>query len=369
MRISTGGLRQNLIHTLNQSLERIERIEMEMATGKRILRPSDDPPGTIRSLALRRQLNDGAQYRRNIEDGLRWNTTTESALTAVLENLMQMKELATRAADAATDGREEIGFTADGLLEDLLKQSCTRIDDRYLFSGYNTGAPPFIESHSVAGESFTAGEVNVAVDLVHARIEEGSLEITDTTGLTTFVEGVDFSVDYASGRLSILAGGAMAPGGAYLANYDTEGISSVEAAGSAEGSIVRQIGKDRLAEVNLLGTDVFQGTTDVFQMAIDLKNALRKDDADAVGGLLDSIDEAIRHVSEMVGVVGGRSENLENQDLRLQSDQVALEAFLSDVESADLASAVVRLQSEQLAYQSALATAARMMEISLVNYL
>ncbi len=369
MRISSSGLRESLIFTLNRSLGRIERIQTELATGKRILKPSDDPAGTIRALSFRRQLGDNAQYQRSIQDGLRWNTTTESALTAVLENLMQMKELATRAADAATGSRPEIGFSADGLLDALLDQSRTRIDDRHVFSGYSTGTAPFIESDEVADETFTAGPAGTAVDLTHARIEQGSMMVTDVTGATTFIEGTDYQVDHDSGRITILAGGAMAQGTAYLAGYTTEGVSSVEIAESVEGAIVRQIGPDRQTQVNLLGSDVFRDGVDIFQLAIDLKNALGKDDGEAVGALLDSVDEAIRHVSALLGAVGARAESLENQDLRLQSDRIALEAFLSDVENADLTSAVVRLQSEQLAYEAALATAARMLEISLVNYL
>ena len=125
-------------------------------------------------------------------------------------------------------------------------------------------------------------------------------------------------------------------------------MSSVDIAESVEGTVIRQVGATRQVQVNLLGSEVFQEGVDVFQLAIDFKNALWKDDPDAVGGLLDSIDEAIRHVSELLGVVGTRAEGLENQDLRLQSDQIALEAFLSDVENADLTSAVVRLQGYQL---------------------
>ncbi len=369
MRISNSGLRQNLIHTLNRSLERIERIQMEMATGKRILNPSDDPPGTIRALSFRRRLDDNAQCQTNVSDGLRWNTTTESALTAVLENLMQLKELATRAADDAMGDRAAIGFSADQLLNDLLDLSRSKVDERHVFSGYNTNSAPFDQSNQITDEIFTAGAVDAAVDLVNARIEEGSVVVTDLSGAVTFAEGVDYTVDDASGRITIVGGGGMSEGTQYLASYTTEGTSSVGVADSIEGSIVRRIGSDRLTEVNLLGTEVFQGSVDLFQLTIDLKNALWKDDAEAVRGLLDSVGEGISHVTELLGIVGARAERLENQDLQLQSDRIALEGFLSDVENVDLTSAVVRMQAEEMAYETALATAARMLEISLVNYL
>ena len=209
----------------------------------------------------------------------------------------------------------------------------------------------------------------VTNSILNARIDAGSVVVTDLSGGVTFVEGVDYTLDGESGRITILSGGGMSEGTQYLVDYRTEGTSSVDVESSIEGSIVRRIGPDRLTEVNLLGTEVFQGSVDVFQLAIDLKNALWKDDAEAVRGLLDSIGEGIGYVTELLGIVGARAERLENQDLQLQSDRIALEAFLSDVENVDLTSAAVRIQAEEMAYETALATAARMLEISLVNYL
>jgi len=358
-----------MIYTLGRSIQRIERIQMEMATGRRVLRPSDDPPGTIRILSFRRQLEDNGVFQRNIDDGLRWNTATEAALSEVMESLMQLKEIATRAANDATMALPESGFSVDELLNSLLDTGRTRLDHRYLFSGFNSHTAPFEASDGVTGDAFTAGAVGSAVDLRYARIEAGSLVITDQTGGTTFVEGADYTGDYDTGRVTLTAGSGMSEGTTYLADYTTEGTSSVTVADSIEGSIVRRIGPESTVAVNLLATEVFQDGADVFQLAIDLKNALYRDDAGAVNGLLDSVDQAIQHVGELLGVVGSRAQRLENALGSLQSHQIALEAFISGIEDVDLPSAVVRLQSEQVAYETALSVAARLMNISLVDYL
>lgn len=369
MRIPSTRVHHTMMSTLSSTLARIERVQMELASGKRILKPSDDPAGAVRILSLERMLDENRQYQRNISDGLRWEVSTEGALTTVTEVLMQLKEIATRGANEVPEERAVMGTTVSQLLEELLDQSEAQIDDRYLFSGFSTSTAPFEASTVIEGEGIIAGAVGVPVDLTHARIVEGSVVVTDEGGTTVFVEGTDYSIDYATGRLTLLAGGGMTEGAKYLVGYETETVSSVEAASVTGGEIVRQVADGSRVTVNLLGTDVFQGTVDLFQLGIDLKNALWKDDADAVRSLLDTIDGAIDQVAELLGVVGTRTQRLEGHQQRLGIEEIALEEFISEIEHVDLAAAVVQLQAEQLAYESALATTARLMQISMINYL
>jgi flagellin-like hook-associated protein FlgL len=290
-------------------------------------------------------------------------------LMAISEVLMQLKEIATRAANEASGDRYAMGGTVAELLNELVDQSKTRIDERYLFSGFNTSTAPIETSTQVEDEELIAGPAAVAQDLAHGKIRQGTVVVKDETGTTTFVEGTDYSIDYATGRLTVLAGGGMLEGTRYLVSYETETMSSVEPADSVEGDIVRKVGWDQTVTVNLLATEVFQGNVDVFQVGIDLKNALWKDDVEAVGDLLDRLDGAITQITDLLGVVGMRAQSLEGNQLRLEGDEVTLEGFISGIEDADLASAVVRLQVEQTAYQSALAATARLMQMSLVNFL
>jgi flagellar hook-associated protein 3 FlgL len=51
------------------------------------------------------------------------------------------------------------------------------------------------------------------------------------------------------------------------------------------------------------------------------------------------------------------------QDLELEST-----AKLSNIEDADIAKAIVELKTKELAYQAALASSAKVMQLSLVNY-
>ncbi len=358
-----------MTYTLNNSLARIQRRQIEIATGKRILSPSDDPAGTVRAMALRGLIDDNLQYRSNIQDGLSWVTGTEEPLNSVIELLNKMKETAISAADDATEDRTFMGDIVDDILTGMINQSRSKVNGRYIFSGFRTDTAPYTTADAITGESFTAAAVGVEADLVHARVSTGSVTITNLAGTTTYTEGTDYTVDYETGRVSIVATGAMVAGTDYLANYTSATTGSVTAITNIQGNIVRQIDSDRTVPVNLRAPDVFQDSIDIFQMSIDLKNALWKDDSDAVRAMMDDIDTAIEHVTEQLGVIGTRADTLQRNQLLLDTHEISLREFLSEIEDNDLTESVIQLETEQAAYEAALASTARLMQITIVNYL
>jgi flagellar hook-associated protein 3 FlgL len=146
-------------------------------------------------------------------------------------------------------------------------------------------------------------------------------------------------------------------------------VSTVTLDPAVQGDVLRQVDPNRTAQVNMLASDVFTGAVDVFQLAIDLKNALWKDDGAAADALIDSLDAAIDDLTESLGTIGAKTVSLENHQSRLENEELDLVNFISEIEGADMPAAVVRLQAEQTAYEAALAATGRLMQISLINYL
>ena len=369
MRVPTNRLQMNMTYTLTHSLARNQRRQIEIATGKRILSPSDDPAGTVRAMALRGLIDDNLQYRSNIQDGLSWVTGTEEPLNSIIELLNKMKETAISAADDATEDRTFMGDIVDDILTGMINQSRAKVNGRYIFSGFRTDTAPYTTDNSITGETFTAAAVGAEADFAHARLSSGSVSVTNLAGTVTYTEGTDYDIDYETGRISLIGTGAMAAGTDYLANYDASTTGSVTAISNLQGDIVRQIDSDRTVPVNLRAPDVFQDDIDLFQMAIDLKNALWKDDANAVRAMMDDIDTAIEHVTEQLGVIGTRADTLQRNQLLLDTHEISLREFLSEIEDSDLTESVIQLETEQAAYEAALASTARLMQISIVNYL
>jgi flagellin-like hook-associated protein FlgL len=285
------------------------------------------------------------------------------------ELLSKMQETILRGGDEAVHDRTTLAESVNDLLEEMLAQANTRMGDRYVFAGFSDRTAPYAGGTQVTGETVRLAAPGTAVDLANARLVGGSAVLTDPASGTSYTEGVDYRVDAATGRVEVLAGGGLSAGQDVLASYSTTTISSVRATGTLDGDVVRQVGRDRTAVVNLTGPQVFASGGDLFQLAIDLKNALWKNDPEQVRALGTQLGQALDHVGGVLGLVGSRSATLESEQKLLESDASALEGYLSDVRDANLAEVMMRLQAEQTAYQAALTTTARVLQSGLAEHL
>jgi len=116
----------------------MERARNQLGTGKRILRPSDDVPGTSRVLSLRSTISANQQAQRNAEDGLTWVQLADTALQDVVSRLHRAKELAVTGA-TSTSNVAGAGLAAEvsALRDDLVELANTRHQGRGLFAGFS----------------------------------------------------------------------------------------------------------------------------------------------------------------------------------------------------------------------------------------
>lgn len=79
--------------------QEIARGQTEIATGKRILAPSDDPIGSARVAEIGRAQADEATWLRNVETGAALASRADTVLAAVASNMDRAKELMLSAAN------------------------------------------------------------------------------------------------------------------------------------------------------------------------------------------------------------------------------------------------------------------------------
>ncbi len=73
---------------------------------------------------------------------------------------------------------------------------------------------------NITDEIFTTGAaLDVAISLAHANIENTTVNVTSSDGLTTYVEGTDYTIDYINGEITVLSTGAMVVSTGYLIDY------------------------------------------------------------------------------------------------------------------------------------------------------
>ncbi|GLI52105.1 flagellar hook-associated protein 3 [Tepidanaerobacter syntrophicus] len=147
MRVTQSMIAENFTRNLMQNLKRLDDINSQISSEKRINRPSDDPVGAAMAIKLRRQLSAIKQYNSNAQQALTWMKDTETALTNAGDVIQRLSELAVEASNG-TQTDEDKGKILDEVKElkdQLLKEANSTSLDRYLFSGYSTDKAPFIK--------------------------------------------------------------------------------------------------------------------------------------------------------------------------------------------------------------------------------
>lgn len=145
MRVSTPGLTSRLLAQIAVSQQRLQEVQEQVSTGRRINRPSDDPFGTSRVMIAKTRLDAASQFERNIQIANIDLGVSESALASVNTVLQRGVELAVQAGNASLDAtsRNQIAFEIDRMLEEAVSISNTSHAGRYIFGGHQTTAPPF----------------------------------------------------------------------------------------------------------------------------------------------------------------------------------------------------------------------------------
>lgn len=111
------------------------------------------------------------------------------------------------------------------------------------------------------------------------------------------------------------------------------------------------------------------GSSDLIGSMVVLVNALRKDDQEGSGLLLQNIDDGIQHLLNYRATVGARGMRLEATDKRLIDVGLSFTSMQSEVEDADLTKVVTDLATQENAYQAALQATARIIQPSLLDFL
>jgi flagellar hook-associated protein 3 FlgL len=146
--------------------------------------------------------------------------------------------------------------------------------------------------------------------------------------------------------------------------YDATGVYAGDT-----GSKTFMVGDGIEIDLEADGSRVFQGGSDVFTVLSDLETALLAGDATAINNQIVPLNDAIEQINTVRVENAGRHKRLEATDTHYENFKFNVEELLSHVEDADIAEAIIDLQVQQVAYESTMATSAKMITPSLIDFL
>jgi flagellar hook-associated protein 3 FlgL len=146
--------------------------------------------------------------------------------------------------------------------------------------------------------------------------------------------------------------------------YDASGVFQGD-----NGAVTRAIAPGVTLDVNVNGAATFgSGASGLFGTLAQLTDDLRTNPANLQNDLT-AIDGHLDNTLSTLGNVGARYRRLQTTKDTLDTDVVGLQQRLSDVEDVDLPKVITELQTQQMAYQAALAATSRIIQPSLVDFL
>ncbi|WP_444677443.1 flagellar hook-associated protein FlgL [Halomonas sp. E19] len=212
MRISTVTMFDQSVAAMNRQQGDFLKVGQQIASGRRVVNPSDDPQAASRAVgvsqakAVTQQFSDARISARNSL------AQAESVLNSVADGITSAKTLLVQAAsDTLSDvDRQSVASELRGIYETLIGQAnATDGNGRYLFGGFQDNSPPFARTSGtgVSGVDYI-GDANTR----EQRIDASRLMPVADNGKVIF-QSVPSGAGYvARAERSVLADPAPAAG-------------------------------------------------------------------------------------------------------------------------------------------------------------
>lgn len=232
MRVTVGSASYRSMLHLQSASSRLAELQDKLSSGQQIMKPSDDPSGTVRALALRGDLKRSTQYAANADDAIGWMSTADTAYKQAV-NLLQnartlvVQGLNTGANDAAAS--TALANQVDALRSSLLGVANTTYNGRPVFGGTTAGTVAYDPNGNYVGDD---GSITRAVGA------NNTVTINQTGPQAFGAAGSDvFSLlDIIANTLRVNPSGL----GSALGQLDTA-ISTVTGAQATEGATYQRV--------------------------------------------------------------------------------------------------------------------------------
>lgn len=412
VRFSTLQINRQGLNGLLDVQSAATRTQQQIATGKRVLTPGDDPVAATRILQLTQELELNARYDTNAAELQNRLEREDVALSNINELLQRAQELVLQAGDGAL-AQEQRGFISiemKGIVESMAQTMNSRDGNgNYIFAGLDGQEQPYVKagdgrfryqgdegqrSIQLGPNSFIKAndsgkklfeDVPSAVTSLYAvanprnqgvpAAEIGSAQVIDQTDFDEFYPEdvvIEFRpLDDVSPPALTYNVKQVSDGKLLKENGVYQSGELIEFAGAG----VRISGSPAVGDTFVINSSQNKGllaTLEDFSLQLDNLTDSPEDRqalTDHIANTLANLDSAQTRLLEGQSSVGARlnlveSTRTSNADIRL-----ATQASLSELQDLDFAAAVSQLSQETFILEAAQASFARVSGLTLFNYL
>jgi flagellar hook-associated protein 3 FlgL len=399
MRISTRSLYDANVSVLNLQQAQLQHTQLQLATGRRMLTPSDDPIASARALDVSQSDARNTQYDTNRNTAANSYRMVDTALQSVVDLLQVIRTRAVEAGGVITTSmRQSIGADLNSRLEQLqgLANSTDGLGN-YLFSGYQGKTQPF--SNTAAGVQYNGDDgqrmIQVSSSRQLAAADSGAdifMRIKNGNGTfnTQATPGNTGSGLVAQGMVT---NPAALTGNSYQVNFNVvagvttyDVVNTTTAATLSSGNAYtsgQAISFDGMqfvingAPANGDSFTLSPSTNEsIFKTIADLAAALNASGTTTNTQLFNSISKGIsmldRGMDKALAVrasVGARMNEIDELTFTGDDLSLAFKVTLSQLQDVDYNKGISDLNQQQLSLQAAQKTFKQVSDMSLFNYI
>ena len=410
-RISTTQMQQNALNGMQKRHETLSRTQQQVASGKRIFKPSDDPVAASRIVNLKDTLSSINQHQSNVDAARARITLSEGVLSSVVESIHRVRELSIQ-ANNDTQNEKTRSYIAEeveqiqGALLNLA--NTTDSNNEYLYSGGLSRTKPFTRSES-GGFEYNGDESHREIQIsrdnrvavedpgsdVFLAIKNGNgvfnaLDSVNNTG-TGVIEPGRASADYSAETYGIVFNQSFSEfKGEIKHGHIPLTYSVVDSKGNVLSAGIPFESEKEIAfngvQTSIKGLpedgDVFvvrpSQNQDIFTTIQNLVDTLKSKTPgendkivfhNAMSRSLVDLNQTLDNILKVRGSIGSRLNALDSQEITNDAHRLQIREILSNVEDLDFAEAVSRLNLEMTGLEASQKAFTRVQEISLFNFL
>jgi flagellar hook-associated protein 3 FlgL len=400
MRISSGSVFDTNVAMLNQQQTALLHTNQQVASGRRMLTPADDPAASSNVLQVAQADGSNTQFTTNRNAAKSSIGLSEAVLQSVTAVIHDAKEMAVQAGNGALspDDRISIGTALQGRLDQVIAlANSTDGTGNYLFSGFQGKTLPFV--NTAAGVQYMGDDGQRKVQVSSSRqmpISDAGADIfmRVRSGNGKFVAEAS---EHNSGSASVGQGSVTNPdfltGTGYKLDFtspttynvtDSHGwlVSQDNHYGSGEAVILPGM------QISMMGTpeagDTFtvsmSANEGLFKTLSDLITALNTTSplgqaatsgqlTSSLSKAMSNLDQGLDRVLTVRAALGARMNELDSlqatgEDLGLQYKQT-----LSTLQDLDYNKAISDLNRQTTSLTAAQKSFKQVAELSMFNYM
>ncbi|WP_031518045.1 flagellar hook-associated protein FlgL [Desulfofalx alkaliphila] len=325
MRITNTYFANQVLRGIQGNLGKLARSQEQLATGKRILRLSDDPKVMSEFMKIKSTMSYNEQYKRNIDDGLSYLEMGDTSMGTIVDVLAKANEYTIQAANDTynAEQRQVIAEQIDKLIDQVVDLANSTVGGKYIYAGTKNDYPPFKRE----GDKI----------IYLGNTDQIKREVAAATSYRIDAPGITYDPSDPDGPVGVF-GEAI--------DFDED-----------DGSYV------------VYDPDADPKGDGIFEVLFALRDRLNADDSDGLQDSIGELQQVSDHILRHRVAVGARFQHFESLKIQLMDQDVNLAQSLDNVEAADMARLSIEYSQYQLSYNASLAVGANIMQTSLLDFL